>query len=79
MKRSIITITDSEGSVIKRREFSKDQSSEALDFWCGIISRYTKEEYNSELRRTKESSVVRIEFYNPSKGAEQVELATFDD
>ena len=33
MKRSIITITDSEGSVIKRREFSKDQSSEALDFW----------------------------------------------
>lgn len=32
MKRSIITITDSEGSVIEKKEFSKEQSGEALDF-----------------------------------------------
>ena len=78
MKRSIITITDSGGSVIEKKEFSKEQSGEALDFWRGIISRYTEEEYDSELKITEESAV-RIEFYNPSKGKKQVELATFDD
>ena len=78
MKRSIITITDSEGSVIEKKEFSKEQNDEAIDFWCGIISRYTEEEYNSELKITKEYAV-RIEFYNPSKGIKRAELATFDD
>ena len=79
MKRSIITITDSEGSVIEKKEFSKEQSNEALDYWCGIVSGYIREEYNSELKRTEKLSVVRIEFHNPSKGTEQIELATFDD
>ena len=79
MRRTIITITDSKKSVIEKKEFSKEQGEEAMNYWCEIMKDYTSQEYNSKPKKTKNDLIIRVEFSKPFEETVIVELKAFDD
>ena len=79
MRRTIITITDSKKSVIEKKEFSKEQGEEAMNYWCEIMKDYTSQEYNSKFKKTKNDLIIRVEFSKPFEETVIVELKAFDD
>ena len=79
MRRTIITITDSKKSVIEKKEFSKEQGEEAMNYWREIMKDYTSQKYNSKSKKTKNDLIIRVEFSKPFEETVIVELKAFDD
>ena len=79
MRRTKITNTDSKKSVIEKKEFSKEQGEEALNYWCEIMKDYTSQKYNSKPKKTKNDLIIRVEFSKPSEETVMAELEAFDD
>ena len=44
-----ITLTDSDGSVIRKKEFSENEKEKALDFWSNTYRIYLSRRYNAKI------------------------------